>query len=117
MIRRIGRGTPFPFLTQPALRVPAGQLLLVHRHLELSHLQPGVVQFRFQLLLLTEHALPKIHMLRPDVSMNHSIHHENAHIDRAEIRWFKIEADRLHNGETFVAGGPDRCRSHAPRRE
>ena len=44
-------------MTEPPLRVASGELLVVHRHLELAHLKPGALQLRFQLLLLTQHAL------------------------------------------------------------
>ena len=44
-------------MTEPPLRVPSGELLVVHCHLELAHLEAGTLQLRFQLLLLTQHAL------------------------------------------------------------
>lgn len=89
------RLTPIRLLSHEAVRVPSMMTMLVYRDFELTHFQTGVLKAGFKIVLLIEHPLSKVRMVRSDMGVNRAIRHENADIDRAEVGWFQVQADAL----------------------
>ncbi len=89
------RLAPICLLSHEAMRVPSMMTMLVYRDLELTHFQTGVLKAGFKIVLLIEHPLSKVRMVRSDMGVNRAIRHENADIDRAKVGWFQVQADAL----------------------